>query len=245
MFGPEPLTVNNSELMGIIPRCCATIFTTLNSTPSVKQYKIDMSSFEIYIHNQIRDLLHPWKKGDKPLKVRDGPKSVFIEGLLPETVTNLEETLALIALANSHRTVNGHCVMRVSIRIERKDGSRCKSELNFGVLAGSSTQKTLREAQSIGQTFAMLGNVICALGEIESGKKKKGTFVPFRDCALTHILKFWFSGNCKTTVVTAVSPYKLDIMETISTFRFGSRCKLVKTKVLSPSQMRLGERVKA
>lgn len=67
--------------------------------------------------------------------------------------------------------------------------------------------------------------------------------VPFRDSALTHVLKDSLSGNCKTTLVTAASPHKFNIVETISTFRFGSRCKLVKTKaeknvVLSPAQMR-------
>ena len=177
MFGPEPLTENNSNLLGVIPRSCAHLFTSLSSDPNVKAYRIDVSFFEIYIHNAIRDLLHPAKKGDPPLKVRDGPKGVFIEHLKPETATNLTEILSLIALANSHRTVSStkmnatssrsHSVMKVGIRIERKDGSRCKSEINFGDLAGSekvnktgATGQTLREAQAINQSLTMLG-MIC------------------------------------------------------------------------------------
>ena len=69
MFGPEPLTEHNFNLLGIIPRCCAQIFTNLNNDEKVKMYRIDVSFFEIYIHNAIRDLLHPAKKGDPPLKV--------------------------------------------------------------------------------------------------------------------------------------------------------------------------------
>ena len=87
------------------------------------------------------------------------------------------------------------------------------------------------------------GNVIAALAKIGAGKKKAGSMVPFRDSALTHVLKDSLSGNCKTTLVTAASPHKFNLVETISTFRFGSRCKLVKTKaeknvMLSPAQMR-------
>ena len=57
-----------------------------------------------------------------------------------------------------------HSVMRVSIRIERKDGSRVKSQINFGDLAGSekvgktgASGQTLREAQAINQSLTMLG----------------------------------------------------------------------------------------
>eukprot|EP01084_Bolivina_argentea_P017043 31836_1 len=260
MFGPEPLTENNANLLGIIPRCCAQIFANLSTNEKIKGYRIDVSFFEIYIHNKIRDLLHPAKKGDPALKVRDGLKGVFIENLKPETATNLQEILALIALANSHRTVSStkmnatssrsHSVMRVQIRIEMKDGSRCKSQINFGDLAGSekvnktgATGQTLKEAMAINQSLTLLGNVIAALAKIGSGKKGKGSMVPFRDSALTHVLKDSLSGNCKTTLVTAASPHKFNLIETVSTFRFASRCKLVKTKaeknvVLSPSQMR-------
>eukprot|EP01083_Nonionella_stella_P153615 493862_1 len=67
MFGPEPLAVSNSDLLGITPRACAQIFTALVTDSSIKHYRIDVSFFEIYIHNSIRDLLHPAKKGDPPL----------------------------------------------------------------------------------------------------------------------------------------------------------------------------------
>ena len=80
------------------------------------------------------------------------------------------------------------------------------------------------------------------MAKIGSGKKKSGSMVPFRDSALTHVLKDSLSGNCKTTLIVAASPHKFNIVETVSTFRFGARCKLVKTKakqnvILSPKQM--------
>ena len=177
MFGPEPLGEVRKEtqhLLGVVPRCCAEIFTTLSLDPGVARYQVDVSFFEIYIHNEIRDLLHPAKKGDPPLKVRDGPKGVFIENLKGETAHNLQDILALIALANSHRTVSStkmnatssrsHSVMKVGVRIQRKDGSRCKSQINFCDLAGSekvgktgASGQTLKEAQAINQSLTALG----------------------------------------------------------------------------------------
>ena len=85
--------------------------------------------------------------------------------------------------------------------------------------------------------------MISALAKIGAGKKKEGSMIPFRDCALTHVLKDSLAGNCKTTLVVAASPHKFNLVETVSTFRFASRCKLVKTvavknQVLSSAQMR-------
>ena len=179
IFGIVPLdeaqiSSMNPLLLGLVPRCCSEIFVTLSLDPNVARYKIDVSCFEIYIRNEIRDLLHPAKRGDPPLKVRDGPKGVFIENLKGETARNLKDVLSLMAWANSNRTVSStkmnatssrsHCVMKVEIRIARKDGSRCKSTIDFCDLAGhQKVEKTgargqiLREAQAINQSLTALG----------------------------------------------------------------------------------------
>ena len=149
MFGPEPLTKYRENQLGIVPRCCGEIFASLSSDRNVKRYNIEVSFFEIYIHNRIRDLLHPPKRHDSSLKVRDGRKGVWIEGLKSEPANNLNEILTLIAIANSHRTVSStamnktssrsHSIMEVIIRIERMDGSHSRSKLNFIDLAGMDT----------------------------------------------------------------------------------------------------------
>ena len=201
MFGPEPLGEVREEtqhLLGVVPRCCARIFVELQNDPKVAQFKVDVSFYEIYIHNEIRDLLHPAMKGDPPLKVRDGPKGVFIENLRGETANNLEDILALIALANSHRTVSStkmnatssrsHSVMKVGVRIQRKDGSRCKSQINFCDLAGSekvgktgATGQTLREAQAINQSLTALGIQF---------------MIPFRFCPSSMWIHLTFAITC-------------------------------------------------
>ena len=80
------------------------------------------------------------------------------------------------------------------------------------------------EAKSINKSLSVLGQVINALS---TGKAKH---VPFRDSMLTHILRDSLGGNCKTTLVVAVSPHKYNRPETISSLRFGRTCKMVTNK---------------
>ena len=94
----------------------------------------------------------------------------------------------------------------------------------------------LKEAQSINSGLSTLSRVIESLA-----KRRKS--IPFRDSILTWILKDSLAGNTKTTLVITCSPHMFNKEETISTSRFGSRCKLIKTKVssnkeLTPQQMK-------
>ena len=76
----------------------------------------------------------------------------------------------------------------------------------------------------------LTGNCVSALAKIGTGKKRGTAMVPFRDVALTHYLKDSLAGKCKTTLLANVSPHKFNLVETINTLRFASRCKLIKTK---------------
>merc|ERR1712113_455587 len=92
------------------------------------------------------------------------------------------------------------------------------------------------EAQSINAGLSTLSRVIEALA-------KKRQSIPFRDNPLTWILKDSLAGNTKTTLVITGSPHQFNKEETITTCRFGSRCKLIKTHVssnkeLTPQQMK-------
>ena len=94
----------------------------------------------------------------------------------------------------------------------------------------------LKEAQAINSGLLTLSRVIEALS-----KKKKS--IPFRDAILTWILKDSLAGNTKTTLLIALSPHLFNRDETVTTCRFGARCKAIKMKVyanaeLTPAQMK-------
>ena len=53
--------------------------------------------------------------------------------------------------------------------------------------------------------------------------------MPFRDSALTMLLKESFTGNTRTALVVAVSGKSSMISETMSSLKFGLNCGNVKT----------------
>merc|ERR1719281_1908256 len=70
--------------------------------------------------------------------------------------------------------------------------------------------------------------VIKTLAEAMS-KKGGGDTVPFRASKLTFLLKDSLMGNSKTYMIAAISPASDNVEETISTLRFASSVKKIKT----------------
>ena len=87
---------------------------------------------------------------------------------------------------------------------------------------------SVAEGKCISTSLLTLGNVITALTHAHGGGGHAHTHVPFRDSALTQLLKQSLGGNCKTTVVACVSAADADIKEALSTLRFAARAKRVR-----------------
>ena len=69
-------------------------------------------------------------------------------------------------------------------------------------------------------------------GSSESGKKrggKKGVAIPFRDSKLTWLLRESLSGNARTSMLATVSPARVNFEDTLSTLRYASSAKHIKT----------------
>ena len=62
--------------------------------------------------------------------------------------------------------------------------------------------------------------------------QKDENFVPFRDSVLTWILRDSLCGNSKTVMLAALSPAASNYHETLSTLRFASTAKLLRTKAI-------------
>merc|ERR1719487_2375553 len=65
--------------------------------------------------------------------------------------------------------------------------------------------------------------------ELAESHGKKGATVPFRASKLTFLLKDSLAGNSKTYMIAAISPASDNREETISTLRFASSVKQIKT----------------
>merc|ERR1719461_2740325 len=135
-----------------------------------------------------------------------------------------------------------HCIFELLMSYMTAEGAAVRAKMNFADLAGSekvkktgATGKVLEEAKAINQSLTVLGNCIACL--------VRGQNPPYRESALAHCLKTSLSGNCKTTLVVAASPHRFNMLETISSFQFASRAKMIKTKAkknttMSPAQMK-------
>jgi len=82
--------------------------------------------------------------------------------------------------------------------------------------------ETLEEAKKINLSLSCLGNVIHSLTQ-------NAEHVPFRDSKLTRILQESLGGNYKTSLIVTCSPHSFNREETISTLKFATRAKTIKT----------------
>ena len=106
-----------------------------------------------------------------------------------------------------------------------------KSKFLFVDLAGSerigksgATNLKAEEAKNINQTLTTLGRCILAL-------KKKSEIPPYRESALTMLLKDSLSGSSKTCIFCTIADESEMSAESVSTLRFGMECGHIKLKV--------------
>eukprot|EP00045_Choanoeca_perplexa_P018382 m.289980 g.289980 ORF g.289980 m.289980 type:complete len:1632 (+) comp17802_c1_seq4:222-5117(+) len=125
-----------------------------------------------------------------------------------------------------------------------------QSKISLVDLAGSeraestgATGARLKEGANINKSLTTLGKVISALAEAsdtsakkskkgKKGKKSAEAFIPYRDSALTWLLRENLGGNSKTAMVAAVSPADINYDETLSTLRYADRAKQIVCKAI-------------
>lgn len=255
MMGPEvskhsqnndtaPDRAIENSAIGIIPRVCCDLFDICNMCDSEEdgiktQFEIYCSYLEIY-NEQVRDLLS--EDGNK-CRVRErADKTTFVEGLNEFKVCKVEEILEYMKQGDRLRTVGvtnmnnsssrSHAIFTISIKQSETtlagDLTERKSSIKLVDLAGSERVSTtgargdrLKEGSNINKSLTTLGRVISVLA-----KKNRPKLIPYRDSALTWVLKENLGGNSKTAMIACVSP--CDYEETISTLRYATTAKEVK-----------------
>lgn len=252
ILGPsasENNEVADNVQLGLLPRSIEFIFSSVKK--EVKkcaglEFLIKCSFLEIY-NEQINDLINPDLKS---LQIReDTKKGVYVEGLLLETVSNVEETMELLLRGTRNRHVGATSMNKESSRshsvfslaIESKEKKENVWNFRSSVfhlidLAGSERQKSteaagerLKEAGMINKSLSVLGNVINSLVDISEGKNRH---VHYRDSKLTYLLKDSLGGNSKTCIIANISSSNSSYGETLSTLRFAERAKMVKNQAI-------------
>ncbi|XP_028262677.1 kinesin-like protein KIF1C isoform X1 [Parambassis ranga] len=234
---------------GIIPQLCEDLFerTGENTDPDLT-YSVEVSYMEIYCE-RVRDLLNPKSVGT--LRVREHPiLGPYVEDLSKLAVTGFTDIRDLMDVGNKARTVaatnmnetssRSHAVFTIVFTQRRRDqmtslDTEKVSKISLVDLAGSERADSsgakgtrLKEGANINKSLTTLGKVISALAEMQSNKKRKSDFIPYRDSVLTWLLKENLGGNSRTAMIAALSPADINYEETLSTLRYADRAKQIR-----------------
>ena len=153
-------------------------------------------------------------------------------------------------MANSESS-RSHAICQIMLvstdKTRNTEEVHLKGKLSLIDLAGSERGTVtenrgirLREGAKINTSLLALANCINALGD----KTKKGFFVPYRDSKLTRMLKDSLGGNCKTVMITTISPASSQYEETINTLKYANRAKNIKMRV-EPNKKLVSQHISA
>ncbi|KAJ2815485.1 tubulin-dependent ATPase kip3, partial [Coemansia erecta] len=155
--------------------------------------------------------------------------------------------MALMVRGNANRTMSpteanavssrSHAVLQVHVRQKPRAGGLqtdvTSATLSIIDLAGSERATVarnngarMREGANINRSLLALANCINALCD-----HKTKRHIPYRDSKLTRMLKFSLGGNCRTVMITCVSPASTYYEETHNTLKYANRAKNIKTTV--------------
>jgi hypothetical protein len=97
----------------------------------------------------------------------------------------------------------------------------------------------LLEGANINRSLLALGNCITALVQ------GNGSFVPYRDSKLTRLLKDSLGGNCRTVMISCISPAAASFEETCNTLKYANRAKNIRTNITEAALNKVDVRVHA
>jgi hypothetical protein len=224
---------------GMIPLAVEGIFDYIEAA-SDRVFTLRVSYLEIY-NEIINDLLNPMGTN---LQIREDKKlGIYCERLKEDIVVSPEQVFSLLSAGESHRHVGktnyneqssrSHTIFRMVVESQAKNAGKNapvrSSILNLVDLAGSENavkagdQSRVKETGFINRSLLTLGHVIAKLAE------RVVQHIPYRDSKLTRILQSSLSGKACIAVVCNLSPSSGNMEETISTLKFASRAKKMKS----------------
>lgn len=236
---------------GIVPRSAAYIFDQIiqnNKRADGYNYAVSASYCEIY-NEGVYDLL--LNRGEtKQLHVRWDAHAgaFFVPNLTTVLCTDVSDLLQVASLGVKKRRVGCHALNNESSRshailsvmitstpqasVPGESAVTRKGKVSFVDLAGSerlkdskSSGNTMKETSSINRSLFMLGNVISALADGQSGPR-----VPYRESKLTKLLMDSLGGGALCLMIACCSPSQAVIEETLSTLGYATRAKNIKTR---------------
>ena len=136
-----------TEQAGIIPRLVESLFGGIEDSDAHLEFTVKLSYIEIY-NERVRDLLTTRSSGADNLKIREGARGVYIEGVTEVYVSSHEQVLEILAQGVANRAVastnmnaessRSHAVFILTLgQVDKNTGSKKGAKLTLVDLAGS------------------------------------------------------------------------------------------------------------
>lgn len=201
--------------------------------------QVSISYLEIY-NELIKDLLNP----GTPLELReDNRGNQLVNGLSEINTASKYEMISLILRGNKARTVEpteanqtssrSHALLSITILNKTPLGTK-QSRLFLTDLAGSERAKRTKNKGKRLQEGAAINRSLLALGNCINALAAGARYVNYRDSKLTRLLKEALSGNCKTVMISHVSPEIKHHDETKNTLVYADRANHITTRLQAP-----------
>ena len=222
-------------------------FALKDLVESMRGEEIYCALLELY-NEQVFDLLETAKS--QSLKVKEDPeKGFFIQNLNEVPVQSMEDVTSLLDLGErrrhyaatklNHHSSRAHHILKVTIRTTERLAGVVKvtnSTLHFVDLAGSerlsmfkeASEELASESRHINRSLFYLCQVITKLSEAGSM-----SHIPYRNSALTKILRSSLGGSARTAIVCTAVPTLSHFDMTLSTLRFGAKARCIDNEVVA------------
>jgi len=187
----------------------------------------------------LRDLL---VDGTDLSVAEDRHQGVVVRGLQEVPVQNLQHALEVwhhgrhqritAATGMNDRSSRSHCIFTLHVTrdgttsklsIVDLAGSECVKKIFMPGKSHAANRETVEEAKAINQSLSTLGLVINRLAR--SKGRNIDTHVPYRSSKLTRVLQDSIGGGSRTALLLNCSISSLQVAETLSTLRFGTRAR--------------------
>ncbi|KAG7664235.1 uncharacterized protein J8A68_002249 [[Candida] subhashii] len=247
--------MGNKREPGIIPLLMKDILKQMEISVHQRiNCELKLSYVEIY-NEQVKDLLGNGGSSVK-CKVREHPQTgPYVENVLEHRISDYNHFLQLLSKGNHARSTastsmndtssRSHAIITLTLKQTRFESVNGESDLGDAAeemisniklvdLAGSERlSKTklygqkdrIKEGTLINKSLTVLGRCINLLAT--KNPSKPNVLVPYRESALTYILKENLSGNSKTCMIFCVSP--IDFEETHQTLNYANEVKKITT----------------
>ena len=225
---------NKNTIFGLYALAGYDIFQILNNDKKFQNFSIFVSFYEIYC-GKLHDLLN----NRNILEAREDYKhDINIIGLIENKINSLEELMKIVNIGAKQRTIGktgansessrSHGIIQLRIFNTEKNCQHAK--ISFIDLAGSEREsdkinvdkKTRIDGAAINQSLLALKECIRAL-------EQDKIHLPFRANKLSLVLRDSFIGNCKTLMISTISPGYKTSEHTLNTLRYAYRLKEIKT----------------